>query len=47
MGIVLFYLDRSDEALQSFDRALSLDPTLENPRANREAVLEAMEGNRQ
>ena len=45
MGIVLFYLDRSDEALQSFDRALSLDPTLENPRANREAVLKAMEGN--
>ena len=45
MGIVLFYLGRSNEALQSFDRALSLDPTLENPRANREAVLKAMEDN--
>ncbi len=45
MGIVLFYLGRSDEALQYFDQALSLDPTLENARANREAVLEAMEGN--
>ena len=30
MGIVLFYLGRSNEALQSFDRSLSLDPTLEN-----------------
>ena len=47
MGAALFYLSRSDEALQRFDQALSLDPTLENPRANREAVLEAMEGNRQ
>ncbi|MCE2447411.1 MAG: tetratricopeptide repeat protein [Candidatus Latescibacteria bacterium] len=45
MGIVLFYLGRSDEALQSFDQALSLDPTLESVRANREAVLEIMEGN--
>ena len=45
MGVILFYLDRSDEALKSFDRALSLDPTLENARANREALLEAMEGN--
>ena len=44
MGIVLFYLGRSDEALQCFDQALSLDPTLESARANREAVLEAMEG---
>ena len=47
MGIVLFYLGRSDEALQSFDHALSLDPTLEIVRANRKAVLEEMEGNRQ
>ena len=43
MGIVLFYLGRSDEALQHFDQALSLDPTIENVRANREAVLKAME----
>lgn len=45
MGVVLFYLGRSDEALRSFDQALSLNPKLENTRANREAVLEAMEGN--
>ena len=45
MGVALFYLGRSDEALQSFDQALSLDPTLESARANRNAVLEAMEGN--
>ena len=32
MGIVLYYLGRSDEALQHFDQALSLDPTLENVR---------------
>ena len=47
MGVALFYLGRNDEALKSFDRALSLDSTLENARANREALLEAMEGNRQ
>ena len=45
MGIVLYYLGRSDEALQHFDQALSLNPTLETVRANREAVLEAMKGN--
>ncbi|MDE2807952.1 MAG: tetratricopeptide repeat protein, partial [Gemmatimonadota bacterium] len=43
IGVVLFYLGRSDEALQHFDQALSLDPTIENVRANREAVLKAME----
>ena len=46
IGIALFYLGRNDEALKSFDRALSLDPTLENAHANREALLEAMKGNR-
>ena len=45
IGVVLFYLGRSDESLQHFDQALSLNPTLENVRANRETVLEAMEGN--
>ena len=40
MGIALFYLGRNDEALKSFDQALTLDPTLESARANREAVLE-------
>ena len=47
MGVILFYWGRSDEALKSFDRALSLDPSLETARANREALLEAMKGNRQ
>ena len=47
MGISLIYLGRNDEALQRFDQALSLDPTLKNARANREALLEEMEGNRQ
>ena len=45
MGIALYYLGRSDEALRSFDQALLLDPTLEIARANREAVLKAVEGN--
>ena len=45
MGIALSGLGRHDEALQRFDQALSLDPTLENVRANREALLEAMKGN--
>ena len=43
IGVVLFYLGKSDEALQHLDQALSLDPNLENVRANREAVLKAME----
>ena len=44
MGIALVFLGRNDEALQRFDQALSLDPTLENVRANREALLETMKG---
>ena len=47
MGIVLFYLGRSNEALQSFDQALFLNPSLETARANRETLLEMIEGNRQ
>ena len=47
MGVALFYLNRRDEALQRFDQALSLDPTLESARVNREAVLKAMEGTNQ
>ena len=43
MGIVLYQLDRIDEALESFDRALSLDPTLETARGNREQVLKNLE----
>ena len=42
MGLALSHLGRSDEALRSFDRALFLDPALEDARANREAALEAM-----
>ena len=45
MGIALSHLGRNDEALQCFDQALSLDPTLENVRANRESLLEAMKEN--
>ena len=45
MGIALAFLGSLDEALQHFDQALSLDPTLASARANREAVLEAMKGN--
>ena len=44
MGIALFYLGRNDAALKSFDRALSLDPTLASARANREAVLAVLAG---
>ena len=44
MGIALSGLGRHDEALQRFDQALSLDPALENVRANREALLEALQG---
>ena len=44
MGIALVFLGRNDEALQRFDQAFSLDPTLENVRANREALLETMKG---
>ena len=43
MGIALFYLGKSDEALQHFDQALLLDPTLESAHANRKAVLKALE----
>ena len=33
LGVTLFYLDRGDEAIGSFEHALSLDPDLETPRA--------------
>ncbi len=45
MGVALFLLGRNDEALRSFDQALSLDPTMKGVRANRDAVLERVEGN--
>ena len=43
MGIAFYYLDRTDEALQSIDRALSLDPTLEAARVNRAAMRESLQ----
>ncbi|MCY3787276.1 MAG: tetratricopeptide repeat protein, partial [Gemmatimonadetes bacterium] len=43
MGVALVGSGRHDEALQCLDRALALDPTLENVRLNREALLKAME----
>ena len=36
-----------DEVLQCLDQLLALDPTLEAARANRETLLETLEGNRQ
>ena len=45
MGVALSYLGRSEEALQRFDQALSLDPTLDYVRTHREAVLKVVDGN--
>ena len=33
LGVTLYYLERTDEAIRSFEHALSLDPDLETPRA--------------
>ena len=41
MGAALYYLGRIEEALASIDRALALDPTLEEARNNREAIRRA------
>ena len=38
LGVALYSLGSVEEALESLDRALSLDPTLEEARANREAM---------
>ena len=45
MGVILYNLGRSEEALQRFDQALSLDPTLEDAQAKRKTLLEVMKGN--
>lgn len=42
VGIVLHSLGRTDEALRSLDRALSLDPALEKARTTREQVLQSL-----
>ena len=42
IGIALFKTGRPEEALASFDRALSLDPTLESARDYREQALESI-----
>ena len=42
IGIALLKTGRAEEALASFDRALSLDPTLESARDYREQALESM-----
>ena len=42
MGAALYYLGRAEEALASIDRALALDPTLEEARNNRVAVRRAV-----
>lgn len=42
LGLASASLGRYDEAVQSFDRALALDPSLEAARVNRAAVLEAL-----
>ena len=38
LGVVLYHLGRTDEALASFDRALSIDPDFADARNNRRAL---------
>ena len=42
MGVTLYKMNRPQEALQSFDRALALDPGLQAAISNREAVLQSL-----
>ncbi len=42
IGIALFKTGKTEEALARFDRALSLDPTLELAQNYREQVLKSM-----
>ena len=41
LGVTLYYLGRGDEAIRSFEHALSLDPDLETPRAALEQLRAA------
>ena len=43
-GVSLVGLKRFDEALQSYDRALAIDPAMGNARSNRENLLKRMGG---
>ena len=47
MGATLYYLNRPDDALRSFERALSLDPNLKSARASLEQVRKALQQRRQ
>ena len=38
IGTTLYYLDRSEEAIQSLERALALDPSLDSARTNLEKI---------
>ena len=41
LGVTLLYLERGDEAVRSFEQALSLDPDLETPRAALQQLRDA------
>ena len=38
IGATLYYLDRTDEAIRSLERALALDPSLDSARTNLEKI---------
>jgi len=42
VGVALYGLHRYEEALQSFERALALDPFLEEAQNNRALALNAL-----
>ncbi len=44
MGIALANMNRPEEALRSFERALTLNPSLEEARKNRDYLLEVLRG---
>ena len=38
IGVTLYYLDRTEEAVRSLERALALDPSLDSARTNLEKI---------
>ena len=38
IGVTLYYLDRTEEAIRSLEQALALDPSLETARTNLEEI---------